>query len=112
MKIYLVYENSDMCEGRGPMIIHAAFTSFEEAAAYMDYRPGVMGRREKWSIKKHGDWEIKEIETFNTAVEKDSDYMNNKKKYAEHIKKELEYRKQRKQKEINKLQQEFDSIEY
>lgn len=62
MKIYLTKRNSDLTEGRGPMVNDLAFMHKEDAAAYIDHRPGVMGRRIKWSEENYGDWIIEEIE--------------------------------------------------
>ena len=57
-------------EGRGPMINVCAFTSFDEAANFVDDKPGVMGRREKWSELKWGsDWKILPIAVFDSVEE-------------------------------------------
>lgn len=57
-KIFMVYKQSDTTEGRGPMVFHTAFTTEEVANAYIDDRPGVMGRTAKWSKEKYGDWKV------------------------------------------------------
>ena len=62
MKIYLTKVNADLNEGRGPMVNDLAFKHKEDAMAYIDYRPGVMGRSKKWSEEKYSDWIIEEIE--------------------------------------------------
>jgi len=61
MKIFVAFKNSDMTEGRGPMIIDEMFMEREDAVNYIDSKPGVMGRRAKWSEEKYGDWMIKEL---------------------------------------------------
>jgi hypothetical protein len=63
MEIYLVFRNSDMTEGRGPMIFDSAFLSKKKAEEYVDEKPGVMGRKMKWSERKYGDWEIRTVQT-------------------------------------------------
>lgn len=65
MKIYQTMRNSDMTEGRGPMVADLAFTEREYAEDYIDSKPGVMGRRMKWSEQDYGDWTIKEVEVLD-----------------------------------------------
>lgn len=69
MQIFLVYRNSDMTEGRGPMVVDCAFKHKEDAEAYIDMRPGVMGRRDNWRLRKSGDWEVRPIEVHNSVHE-------------------------------------------
>ncbi len=61
-KIYLVFKNSDLTEGRGPMVFHSAWKDKSEAIKFMDRQPGVMGRRGVWSEQKYGDWECRETD--------------------------------------------------
>lgn len=68
MKAYQAYRNSDMTEGRGPMVPDRIFLHKEHANAYIDKQPGVMGRRRKWSTEKYGDWEIKDVEIIEHEV--------------------------------------------
>lgn len=65
MKIYAVYRNNDMTEGRGAMILDSIYTTRELAAEYADSKAGVMGRRKKWSAISCGDWEIREHEVLD-----------------------------------------------
>lgn len=58
---YVVFKNSDMTEGRGPMVFDSVWLDAEKAAEYIDKQPGVMGRTAKWSEEKYGDWEIRPI---------------------------------------------------
>ena len=69
MKVYLTYRNSDLTEGRGPMVADACFSTRAVAASYIDALPGVMGRRQKWSQEEYGDWEIREIEVHDSIAE-------------------------------------------
>lgn len=70
--IYQTYRNSDMTEGRGPMIPDRAFLKREDAEKYIDDKPGIMGRKCSyensipipWSKSKSGDWEIRKIQVF------------------------------------------------
>jgi len=62
MKVYLVYKNSDMTEGRGPMIFDSVFLDKEKAENYIDGKLGVMGCKAIWSKEKYGDWEVREVE--------------------------------------------------
>ncbi len=51
-----------MTEGRGPMVAkEIAFLNKENANAYIDKQPGVMGIQRKWSEKEYGDWMVKEF---------------------------------------------------
>jgi hypothetical protein len=68
--IYLVYKNSDMIEGRGPMVLDRIYQHEEEAWAYADQQPGVMGRKHNgsWRDKRMwpygGDWEVRPIPIY------------------------------------------------
>ncbi len=62
MKIYIVERNADTTEGRGPMVIDSVWLDWNKAAAYIDDKPGVMGRRAKWS-ESPDDWRIVTMET-------------------------------------------------
>jgi hypothetical protein len=68
MKIYMTQRNMDMTEGRGPMMNDKAFLHREHAAAYIDTKAGVMGRKAKWSEEKYGDWRIEEMEVLEYDV--------------------------------------------
>lgn len=64
--IYVVYENYDKTEGRGPMIpVHYSgyFTDEDEAWAFADTLSGVMGRRpfnnKSWRDSNIGDVEVR-----------------------------------------------------
>jgi hypothetical protein len=59
MKIYFVYRNEDMNEGRGPMVFDRAFLHETAAIRYMDSQEGVFGRKFKWSEGVHRDWLIR-----------------------------------------------------
>lgn len=69
--VYLVRRNSDTNEGRGPMVVDSIWQTRESAALYIDYKPGVMGRTEKWSDQDHGDWEIEEAMVLTSVDDKD-----------------------------------------
>lgn len=58
MLIYQTYRNADQTEGRGPMEPDLAFFHKEHAERFIDEQPGIMGRREKWSQLRHGDWVV------------------------------------------------------
>lgn len=68
--IYLVKKNSDTTEGRGPMVIDCAFTKENDAKTYIDDKPGVMGRKAKWSEEKYGDWQVEPLVVFETIEER------------------------------------------
>lgn len=108
--IYAVYEQDDMVEGRGSYNFTCAFTTYKEAIKYMDYRPGIMGRRCKWSESKNKDYFIKEILIYNTAEEKDPNFINNYDEYKRTIEKEIEYEKRKKKKKIDTLKKQLQQI--
>lgn len=69
-KVWIVMRNADTVEGRGPMVdVGLAFTNKEQADKYIDWKPGVMGRRLEWSKIDHGDWTLKELTLLDTAPE-------------------------------------------
>lgn len=65
-----VYRNSDMTEGRGPMVLDSVFTYRVDAVAYANAQPGVMGRKlsdfgdKSWD--RMGDWQINQVEVFDS----------------------------------------------
>jgi len=61
-KVFVVYFNADMIEGRGPMLFHSVYADRKKAEKFIDKQPGVMGRKVKWSTEKYGDWTIEEKE--------------------------------------------------
>ena len=67
--VYAVYKNSDMAEGRGPSVLDCLIGDEDEAAKYIDHRPGVMGRTEKWSNHNYGDWHYKKCPVYSSAAE-------------------------------------------
>ena len=61
--VYLISCNADMTEGRGPMhFTGEAYYGKQLAMDIIDQRPGVMGRKSKWSQEKWGDWQVREVE--------------------------------------------------
>ena len=68
MRIFMTQYNSDMTEGRGPMVNDKCFLHREHAVAYIDAQPGVMGIKAKWSAEKFGDWRIFEVEVVEHDV--------------------------------------------
>jgi hypothetical protein len=58
--VYGLYYNSDMTEGRGPMLLHSIWDNWAECVKFMDKQTGIMGRKAKWSTQKYGDWRIEE----------------------------------------------------
>jgi hypothetical protein len=62
MKVYLTRRNIDMTAGCGPMVNDACFSTRRLAEEYIDFKPGIMGRKLKWSEGQYGDWDIEELE--------------------------------------------------
>jgi len=66
-KIYEVWREKDMCEGREGQILHRTFTDRDEAIAYMDKQIGLAGRQpgnffpgDTWSNQPGGyAWQLK-----------------------------------------------------
>lgn len=69
MKVYLTYKNSDTTEGRGPMVLDSIFLHRKDAAEYIDQQPGIMGCMGKWSEEKYGDWQINEMDVYESFVD-------------------------------------------
>lgn len=76
MIVYLIFKNSDMTEGRGPMVLSKIMHDQCEAIAFALQQPGVMGikGRQNTCNKKvsyyvpgtllvEGDWEVLETHT-------------------------------------------------
>jgi hypothetical protein len=57
--VYVVKENADQTEGRGPMIVRAAFTVENDAWQWADkFGNGIMGRKPSsgsWRGERYGD---------------------------------------------------------
>jgi hypothetical protein len=69
MHIYIPFYNSDMTEGRGPMVPKRfAFTTLAEAIKYINSQLGVMGRKPAGgSWGNEGDWAIQEFPVIELA---------------------------------------------
>ena len=68
MKIYMTQRNSDMTEGRGPMVNDKCFLHREHAVAYIDTQEGIMGFKKKWSAQEFGDWRVVDVEVVEHDV--------------------------------------------
>lgn len=66
--IYQTMYNSDMTEGRGPMVAGPAFYHKTHANEYIDAQPGVMGRKVKWSEQEYGDWIVREVHVHKVSL--------------------------------------------
>jgi hypothetical protein len=74
--VYLVLYNADQTEGRGPMIPDVAFSKREDAEAYIDKKPGIMGyfppEGRTAYRKRHGHyeggWEIQTIQVADSLA--------------------------------------------
>lgn len=58
---YAAWRNSDMEEGKGPMVMDSVFTKEADAWAYVDTKEGVFGRKPEhgWQNSDMGDWTVK-----------------------------------------------------
>lgn len=70
--VYQTLRQSDMTEGRGRMVNDLCFSTYELAAEYIDSKPGVMGRKGKWSTDRYGDWKIEKFKVY-TSIESEED---------------------------------------
>jgi hypothetical protein len=70
MIVYIPFYNSDMTEGRGPMLPKPfGFVSRSQATEYIDSQPGIMGRKGPWSNSTGGDWEVKDFKILKSSEE-------------------------------------------
>jgi hypothetical protein len=103
MTIYLVYENADKTEGRGPMVLakdSGYFTNEDDAWTFADTLYGVMGRKPNsgsWRTEKYPDVYIKKFEQHDN---KKFQEIRNINKQLE----ELEYRKLELKQMLNNIQ--------
>lgn len=91
MKVYAVYKNLDMTEGRGPMVLDKIFLNREDAWEFANKQPGIMGRsgyRDHGMLSRYnsnygngdtactgwsctlcypygGDWEVRQLEVHD-----------------------------------------------
>lgn len=64
MTVYGVYRNTDMTEGRGPMVLDRLFLYEEMAQMYADSQLGVMGYKPKggsWAKIPHAEWQVRPL---------------------------------------------------
>jgi hypothetical protein len=61
--VYATYRNSDMNEGRGPMVMDKVFTEERDAQEYINQQPGVFGRHPEhgWQNSGLSDWTVKSL---------------------------------------------------
>lgn len=55
-KVYVVLRNADSTEGRGPMLLHAAFSDGEEAIKYVEKQGGIFGSKQEVVRGKYGHY--------------------------------------------------------
>lgn len=63
-KIYGVYRNLDMTEGRGPMVLEKLYLSEDLAWMYADTQKGIFGRvppEGTWKGSAYGDWDVRPL---------------------------------------------------
>jgi hypothetical protein len=64
LKVWGTYKNSDMIEGKGPMVLDKIFMNEDDAHAYINGQEGVFGRKPPehgWQNSRLGDWEVKPL---------------------------------------------------
>lgn len=61
--------NSDMTEGRGPMVMDSVWLDKQKANDYIDKQQGIMGRKLKWSEEDYGDWRVEMWETIDSMIQ-------------------------------------------
>jgi hypothetical protein len=67
-EVFVAFYQPDLNEGAMAMTPHpAAFTTREQAAAFIDEKPGVQGRTDKWSERTYGDWELRRFPILTCA---------------------------------------------
>lgn len=56
--VFAVLKNADFTEGRGPMLLHKIFSSYEAASDYIMAQPGIYGSKQgiDISLSKVNDW--------------------------------------------------------
>lgn len=61
--VYATYRNSDMTEGRGPMVMDKVFIDEKDATDYINQQDGVMGRKPDhgWQNANMGDWQVRPL---------------------------------------------------
>lgn len=65
--VYAVYRNSDMTEGRGPMVLDKLFLYEDDAWNYANQQLGVMGYKPRdgnWRNEEYGEWRVSTLEVY------------------------------------------------
>ena len=76
MNVFIVMQNLDTTEGRGPMILDAIFSTEKEALDYVSKRFGIMGRKTELKAMRKAflsdyqvqGWELNDHDIFETRV--------------------------------------------
>ena len=86
IKIYKVYCESDMTEGRGPKKLVLAFLNENDAWDYANKQSGIMGRKPTkgdWRTYSGGrDWDVKPMNAYETLEESTKEHKEKLKKSA------------------------------
>lgn len=63
MQVWATWRNSDMTEGKGPMVMDKVFMEEKDAHEYIDAQQGVFGRTAEhgWQNSDMGDWSVKPL---------------------------------------------------
>ena len=74
-KIYIVEQNADFTEGRGPMFFHSAWSKGEDAIKYVEKQGGIYGSPQNVERDKFGyfayanGYQIKEVVLLDSLAE-------------------------------------------
>ena len=63
LTVYATWRNSDMIEGRGPMVMDKVFAVERDAQIYINMQEGISGRKPEhgWQNSEWGDWQVKRL---------------------------------------------------
>lgn len=69
--VFGTYKNSDMTEGKGPMVLDKVFFEEADANSYILEQSGVMGRKPEHGLgwQRMGDWEVKPIVVLESLAD-------------------------------------------
>lgn len=79
---WATYRNSDMTEGRGPMVLDKVFIDESDAHAYINQKKGVSDRHPAqfgltdWQSSGMGDWKVEPLHIFENLVDAEVKVIN------------------------------------
>lgn len=87
-EVFIVNKNSDFTEGRGPMIFHSVYDTFEAADKYIMGNGGIYGSKQGLESQRDNSWSYNGYDIHRVPLKTIDDVLNKAQIEALRIRKE------------------------